>query len=96
MNEEFEKRLIQVAESRISQRGVRPNPVISNFVAEVVREGIRNMSPSELNDPLKTQLAERNLAKLVDSVISKTLNEGLQTRTFSEARRGICPLWPFC
>ncbi|WDF56897.1 hypothetical protein [Mucilaginibacter sp. KACC 22063] len=96
MNEQFKKHLFDVAATRIRQRGMPVPLMISELLRETINTGVTNMSESELNDTSKRQLAEKNLLFLVDSMIQRSLYEGLQTRTFSNARKSICPLWPFC
>lgn len=100
MRQEFKDLLILTGERRAKQSNFIFTPEAFNSLKKLIDTGVNKMTMVELQDRTLKTRAENNLVKLVEKMIEdsreRRLNERLDTRTFSNARMSICPLWPFC
>ncbi len=100
MKEIFKKHLYDAAEKRIKQQNFNFNSLTSINLKAFIDSGVDKMSDSDLADANRKSLAEINLVKLIDAMakegIKRSLTESLDSKTFSDARFSLCPLWPFC
>lgn len=96
MNEQFKEELFKVAANRALQRSTILNYAMANVIRETISQGVDRMTSKDLDNPERRKEAQQNLVILIDEVFKRSLNEGFETRTFSNARNSICPLWPFC
>jgi len=100
MKEQFNDRLFAAAERRARQLNFKFTKIATGDLKTFISQGVDKMIESELRDDTQKDLAERNLLRLIEAMVTEAgkrkLYESLDYKTFSEARMSICPLWPFC
>ena len=100
MRQEFKNRLLILGQNRARQSNfIFTTEALSNLRG-LIEIGVNRMTDEELESQQYKLRAENNLLRWVEKMIEnskeRNLNESLDTRTFSNARMSICPLWPFC
>lgn len=100
MNENFKQRLFAIADRQTRQHNTKFTDVAKWDLNKFVNHGVDRMTENDLIDESKRALAERNFLRFIEAIISSAKNrkllEGLDYRSFSDARNSIGPLWPFC
>lgn len=99
MNEEFKRMLLESARRRARQSNFEFTSVAETDVKSFIDQGVDKMNSEDLASDNRKNLAESNLLKLVDSMANQAKRDStgnLNYKTFSDSRKSICPLWPFC
>jgi hypothetical protein len=100
MKEQLKEKLLNAAIKRARNLNFNFTNIATEDLKVFISKGVERMTDSEVGDENKKVLAENNLMKLVELMVSegvkRNLKESLDYKTFSDARMSICPCWPFC
>ncbi|MDD6076556.1 MAG: hypothetical protein PUB84_07435 [Bacteroidales bacterium] len=97
--EELIASLIQEAHNEVSKHNCRFSVDAEAQLRELITAGVERMTVEERYNGSKIAEAQRNMRYLCEKLCERTRRENrlfVENRTFSSARLGICPLWPFC
>lgn len=97
---ELINRMITIANEEVERQGYRFSELASTELVELISSGVNRMSNAELLDYSKIMLAQRNTRVFVERLCEKHRRETntriVESRTFSQGRMSICPIWPLC
>jgi predicted component of type VI protein secretion system len=101
MRDDLKQLLNETAVRRANFQGFNYNPYIADQVRSFIDYGVDRMTFNEYQTPFRWHLAQDNINKLIDTMSYErrqlgTLNESVEITSFINARRSLCPLWPFC
>lgn len=100
MRDDLKHILLETAVKRANFNGFNYNPYIAAEVRNMINRGVDSMSLSEYQSPIRRQMAQDNIVRLLDTMSYerkiRILNESIETTSFTNAKRSLCPLWPFC
>lgn len=100
MREDLKARLYAAATRSAIQKRATITSIATTDLISFINEGVDRMTSAEYASESSKQLAETNLLRLIDAMSSdsrsRNLNESMDFTAFSNARKSVCPLWPFC
>lgn len=97
--EELIASLIQEAQNEVSKHNCRFSVDADAQLRELITAGVERMTVEERYNGSKIAEAQYNMRFLCEKLCERARSENqllVENRTFSSARLGICPLWPFC
>lgn len=100
MREDLKRRVLETAKIKARSLGYNLTSVAEEDLKSFIDNGIDRMSTSEYLSNSDNLRALNNVEILIERMYSdarsRSINESLDYKSFSNARASICPLWPFC
>lgn len=100
MRDDLKRILLETAVKRANFNGFDYNPYIAAEIRNMVNSSVDNMTLLDYQSPVRRQMAQDNIIRLLDTMNYerkiRVLNESIETTSFINAKRSLCPLWPFC
>ena len=93
-------KMITIANEEVEKQGYIFSNLASAELVELISSGVNRMSNAELLDYSKVLLSQSNTRVFVERLCEKHRRETntriVESRTFSQGRMSICPIWPLC